>query len=271
MSFPQSEAWLWVERIVGIAAALQTLELLQLKRVWSSTGIWRWKDLEKDYDRVSPWIRNGLRLLLGERGFSMLLHLRWVSALAMVLTPPTLGLHSGELAYLFLSTLLIGVRWRGSFNGGSDSMMLLVLGAAWVARVSGPNSRVAKGALAYVALQLCLSYFIAGVVKLKERDWRSGRALVAFASADYYDVPIRFQNLLRSRSLARVASWGVLAFECLFPLALLNSKLCLGFILGGVVFQGLNVYVFGLNRFLWTWGAAYPALYGWSVNWSGSG
>ena len=150
-------------------------------------------------------------------------------------------------------------------------MTLLVLGASWVARVSGPNSRAATGALAYVALQLCLSYFIAGMVKLKQRDWRSGRALLDFAVADYYDVPVRFQNLLRSRGLSWVASWGVLAFECLFPLALLNPKICLGFIGAGVMFQGLNVYVFGLNRFLWTWGAAYPALYGWSVYWSGRG
>ena len=56
-------------------------------------------------------------------------------------------------------------------------------------------------------------------------------------------------------------AWSVIGFECLFPLAWFDPRLCLLLMAAGAGFHLLNSYVFGLNRFLFAWLAAYPALW----------
>jgi hypothetical protein len=53
----------------------------------------------------------------------------------------------------------------------------------------------------------------------------------------------------------------VIAFECAFPLALIDARLLS---LLGIAFHVVNARVLGLNRFLWAWLAAYPALWFWA-------
>jgi hypothetical protein len=60
--------------------------------------------------------------------------------------------------------------------------------------------------------------------------------------------------------LSQFASWAVMIFECLFPLALVNTQSCLAFMSVAILFHLSNFYLFGLNRFLLSWAAAYPAL-----------
>lgn len=55
-------------------------------------------------------------------------------------------------------------------------MRLLALG---VARFAGVNERLAEGALEYLAIRVCLSYFVAGVMKLSRPERRRGSALLS--------------------------------------------------------------------------------------------
>jgi hypothetical protein len=121
----------------------------------------------------------------------------------------------------------------------------LAVGRTWSARVG----------LGYIAAQLVLSYFLAGLFKLRDPAWRNGTALAQLLSAPQY----------RSRPLAlpfaRWLGYGVIAFECAFPLALIDARLLS---LLGIAFHVVNARVLGLNRFLWAWLAAYPALWFWA-------
>ncbi len=64
--------------------------------------------------------------------------------------------------------------------------------------------------------------------------------------------------------LARGAAWSMLAFELGAPLALVDRRLAIAIMIWGAGFHLVNAVVFGLNRFLWTWLAAYPALLYWA-------
>ncbi|HEX5656879.1 MAG TPA: hypothetical protein VFX59_06775, partial [Polyangiales bacterium] len=95
--------------------------------------------------------------------------------------------------------------------------------------------------------------------KLRERSWRDGSALPSLLAAPQYrDAPLQVP-------LARLAGYAVITFELGFPLALVDARLALGFTAFGTLFHLLNARVLGLNRFLWAWLAAYPALFAWTV------
>ena len=58
----------------------------------------------------------------------------------------------------------------------------------------------------------------------------------------------------------RTASWAVIGFEVLFPLALLNQTLLIAALTCAAAFHIANACLFGLNRFVWFWLAAYPSI-----------
>ena len=249
-----------MQRLVAAAIVLQTLELLAIRSSFREDGVWAWSVLRREYRGWPLFLRLPLDLVLGDRGFLGLLVLRLLSA---VLAP--FWDCAGIWAFQWLSTVLVCMRWRGTFNGGSDYMTLIVLSAVTVgSAVSEAHPRWAMICGGYVAIQVCLSFFVAGMAKLGREEWRSGRALSGFLASNHYGVPVFLQGRIQGRG-AQVASWLMMAFECLFPLALLDPRVCVVMIGLALLFQLVNAFVFGLNRFVWAWGAAYPALYWLSV------
>ena len=49
-------------------------------------------------------------------------------------------------------------------------------------------------------------------------------------------------------------------FELIFPLSFLNSAALILALFIAALFHLANACVFGLNRFFWTWLAAYPSI-----------
>jgi hypothetical protein len=240
----------WTERLLGFALLLQTLELLQLRRTFSDSGVWAFAVLAEEL-QVLP---RPLRWLLPYPAFMGVLALRL--ALAPLLM---LGV-SGLAPLLLLSQLLICARFRGTFNGGSDYMSVVVLlGLTGAACFPGSPS-IVKASLAYICVQLVFSYFIAGSVKLARTEWRSGVALARLLASNRYGTPAWLVRLSQQPALAKVLTWALLAFECGFPAALLGPRVAALFLACGTLFHLGNVVAFGLNRFLFAWLAAYPAL-----------
>ena len=239
-----------VERVIAVAVILQTLELWLVRRVAADDGVWRWPTMRQELPA-----RGLLDLLLGYRGFLVLLAARLAAAVALVFVP-----HLAMLLVLLATSLLVSLRWRGSVNGGSDFMTLVVLSALAVAAAFPTRPMVAVGCLWYIAIQACNSYFLAGLVKLKSAAWRDGRALPAFLAGAVHDPTVLLRALSRPW-LARAAGYFVIALECSFPLALFRPEACAVLVGLALVFHVANVYVFGLNRFLWAWAATYPALF----------
>ena len=156
-------------------------------------------------------------------------------------------------------SLLILHHFQGPYNGGSDRMSLLILWCLLGAHLA-PNSLWAEAAMAYLAVQVTLSYFISGQVKIVNPEWRSGRALQDVFAFSAYPVSEDLRAFSRRSTLLLVGSWAVMGFEVLFPLALLTQPTLIAMLFITASFHVANACLFGLNRFVWAWLASYPSL-----------
>lgn len=256
-----------VAALLALALALSSIELLLVRADFAGDGVFVWAVL-RDGTRALPRpARALLDLLLSDRSFPALLAAQLALALGLPwTTSPLVPL------LLLLTSLLVCLRFRGTYNGGSDAMTVVVVLGLLIARL-GPD--VAKGdastlwqraGLGYIAAQLVLSYFLAGLAKLREPSWRTGTALPRLLAIDAYAVPVSVRRALSGAGLALCASWLVMLFECAFPAALLVGPVgCALLTACAMMFHLVNALTLGLNRFLWAWLAAYPALLFWSA------
>lgn len=176
--------------------------------------------------------------------------------------PPTAG---ALLAILLATSVVTNLRFRGTFNGGSDFMTLVVLTAMLVAALSPAGAhRIQDGSLWYIALHVCASYFVAGWIKILKPHWRSGRALRGFLSTTIYAPSAVWRRLHPSSAAASammlLLAWAVMLWEITFPAALFEPRAAFAALALGVFFHLGNVLFFGLNRFFFAWLAAYPAV-----------
>jgi hypothetical protein len=252
-----AEAVSWMARLAGAATAVAALELLWVRRALADDGVFAWPVLRREFAGAPRVVRVLADVGFGYRGVCAVLAIQLAAGLAL----PWFG-HPAAAWLAFATTLAVAIRFRGSYNGGSDAMLLIVTLAIALARTA-PDTGVARAGLAYAAVQLVLSYFVSGTAKLRDPAWRRGTALPILVALPHYQVSPRAQALLSRPAVSRLAGWAMLAFECSAPLALVNATACAALVIVGAGFHLANAVVFGLDRFLWTWLAAYPALLYW--------
>ncbi len=160
---------------------------------------------------------------------------------------------------LFLIALFQLKRFQGPYNGGSDRMSLLILSCMCLAHLA-PTPYWQEIAMGYLALQLVLSYFISGWVKIVNPEWRSGRALCDVFQFSAYPVSESLRAWHQSPKLLSIASWWVMLFELLFPFSLISSYTLTIALIITASFHFANACFFGLNRFFWIWLSAYPSI-----------
>ncbi len=244
----------WTQRLCALSLVLQSVELLLARQSWFDDGVFSWQILRAEHERLPAPLAWLFAPVMPSVAFGVLLLLRIPLACL-------LGAGAGYAAPLLLfSQLAIGARFRGTYNGGSDYMSVVVLCALSAAWLSAGSPTLVKASLAYACVQLVLSYFIAGVVKLVRAPWRSGAALSTLVQPEHYGTPRWVARALHAPAASRPLSWLLLAFECGFPLALTGPTLALGAMTLGLAFHIANFVVFGLNRFVFAWLAAYPSL-----------
>jgi len=241
------------EILLGWSLLLQSAEYLRL-RALDRVGDWRIQRAEVPNARV----RQGLDWLYQPAPYAGMLWLRAALALALMLGQAGLG----SAVLLFAMALLLLLRWRGAFNGGSDFMTLVGLTGLLLAHVLGLFTNPARAwhvALWYVTVQSLSSYFVSGWVKLMRPEWRTGRAMTVFLDNGVYG-PLSDRSIYRWPRLAMLCSWGFTLWEGLFPIALLDVRLAVVFCAIATVFHFLVFWFFGLNRFFWAWLSTFPAI-----------
>ncbi|OCX61005.1 hypothetical protein BFP70_16205 [Thioclava sp. SK-1] len=150
------------------------------------------------------------------------------------------------------------IRFQGPYNGGSDRMGLLILFCLTTAR--WVPAQYQELALGYIGVQLVISYVWAGWVKLRNPEWRQGRALHDVFLFSAYPVCTNLRGWANHPRLLWAMGWGVMILEFFFPLSLLDQQLMMAALCVAAAFHLSNAIFFGLNRFLWVWLAAYPSL-----------
>lgn len=168
-----------------------------------------------------------------------------------------------EAEWVLLSLLVLGIialyRFDGPYNGGADRMGLLILICLSLAYFL-PSRDMQELAFGYLAIQLLLSYFISGWVKVINPQWRNGQALSDVFLFSAYPVSESLRNWSKASGMLLVMSWSVIIFELLFPLAMMSDITLKIALVIATVFHLSNAFLFGLNRFFWIWLAAYPSI-----------
>ena len=171
-----------------------------------------------------------------------------------------LGLWSqwSALALTILSLFILS-RFKGPYNGGSDRMGLLILCCLTCAHFL-PTQYWKEIAFGYLAVQLTLSYFMSGWVKITNPEWRSGKALEDVFHFSAYPVSETLRKLAQHPKTLFMLSWAVIALELFFPLTLISQTTLILALTATAIFHAANAFLFGLNRFFWVWLAAYPSI-----------
>lgn len=118
------------ELLLGFSLALQCIEYL---RIPALDRVNDWAILRSEIPERPRGVRALLDVLLTARNYRVLIVLRL--ALAIGLMSGGLGL-AGSLL-LFAIALVLLLRWRGAFNGGSDFMTLVGLTGLLIAHLAG--------------------------------------------------------------------------------------------------------------------------------------
>lgn len=218
---------------LAVTILLQSIEFLFLKAQLS---------------RQKIWIPNLVRLLIVAG-----------TLLVTILWKDTSHFYTAAWFSIWILTIWILRKLGGHFNGGSDSMTMVILTSLTLALLI-PIEIVQVGLVWYICIQTLFSYFIAGISKLKEADWRNGLALKKLLLLSNYNVPPVIKSLTRDHYFIKTLSWLVILFELSAPLTLIHPELASAFVLIAVTFHFSNFLILGLNRFVWAWMASYPSL-----------
>lgn len=241
-----------VGRLIGV------LELMLVRGELAHSGFLDWTMIGNlsphTRMRVGSVIRRAFRLI-GPRAFAGVVVVNAVVAAALLVYPS-----SALLIATAVATQLVMIKRHHLTIDGSDQMSLVVLMACLLGRI-GADAVSLRAAVSFLAAELTLSYFVAGVSKATSSYWRSGSALTIIAQTRMYGHPLVARVLRTHPALGRAAGRSVLVWESLFLLTLTAPlPVALAVLAAGVAFHVGCAAVMGLNRFVWAFAASYPAL-----------
>lgn len=179
---------------------------------------------------------------------------------AAALRTPWLGVAAGLAT---LTILVARMLWylRNRYGLDGSDQMILVACTAVAAALLLPDPQARALGLYYLAGQLLLSYAVAGAAKAVSPQWRSGQAIPQITSMLTYGTPRLGAWLSRHRLVGLWLCWAVIVFECgAAVLIVAGTPGAMAIIAGGVLFHASIAAIMGLNGFLWSFAAAYPAL-----------
>lgn len=232
---------------VCLSMLLQSTELLVLCFKGELLNIWSFENLKGDLK---------FKFLFSEASFKVILVIQILTAILGLFFPSFI-----VIAVLFLTHLLTCIRFRGTFNGGSDMMTFVILTGLLISQSSG-NGDAQEIGLVYISIHALYSYFKAGFSKIIRSEWRSGIALPVFVESSLFpDSRQVLGKLFSKRVVAIVSAWFVILFELLVVLLLLWTDLSLPYFVMAILFHAIVFLVFGLNRFFWAWAGAWPSLF----------
>ncbi len=255
MFFDINQALIWTENILALALLVQSTELLRISSYFSFQSIWSLDNLKQDFYPLSILPKSFIHFLFSIVGFRLILISLFVLA--------TYSFFDSSFIIYFLIAIfhiLVNMRFRGNFNGGSDTMTFVIVTGLCIANYSDSET-VKKMGLIYIGIHGLYSYFKAGLAKIRYADWRSGKALSLFLHYGVLNPKSRLIKIVENNSrLQFFLSWGILCFELGIISLVFFPQWTLFYGLLAMIFHLAVFFLFGLNRFFWVWLAAWPGI-----------
>lgn len=247
--------------LASIGVFISSVELLTLKGEFEDGGLFSW-DVLRTVSRATLSVGTGRPRQLISHPFFVpaIIGARALAALVLIFFSNNYALSAACVFLIIAASILMF--WRAPLGlDGSDQMSLIAFVAVAIHKLFPGDVHVAQASLWFVAIQGCLSYFVAGIAKVISPVWRSGEAVRRVLGTRTYGSR-RSASFVSGRDAVCVAlSWLVILFECTFPLALAFGKTGFAvFALLGIFFHITNAVIMGLNTFVWAFVATYPAI-----------
>ncbi|WP_070012848.1 alpha/beta fold hydrolase [Streptomyces abyssalis] len=244
------------ERLTAVTSLTSSLEYITHQRQIRRGGLNDWT-IARGMHASSTRPTRRILDTVGNPRTTRALHIGRIAAAAALLAPGNARWRGAANMFLGLSNAALYPRHRYGTDG-SDQVSSFVQTAAGLARLSRQPA-VQDALLWYVALQANLSYLVSGWVKLLGEPWRDGSALNGIMRTRTYGHEGMWNLTNRYPVPARYLAHGVLALECLFPVAYLKGgALARPVMASAAAFHVANGYFMGLGRFITAFEAMHP-------------
>ncbi len=179
--------------------------------------------------------------------------------LLAALPAPSLSTRAALIA--ILAVIALAIRFRAPIGmDGSDQMSSILFTALALAHFV-PGQHTVDLVLWFITLQTCLAYVTAGSLKAKEQGWRDGSYLARIFTTATYGIPRFGEYLKEHQRLAAVMALTVIGIETLFPLVfVIPQRGALALLAATALFHVGSAAIMGLNTFVWSFLATYPAV-----------
>ena len=179
-------------------------------------------------------------------------------ALTCILGPGS-SLSAVAFAILFIVQVVYMVCFPAIISGADQAHVIVLIALFALAAV--PTRLMASVAIAYLATQLAVVYFSAGLFKSFGSTWRSGEAISSILQTRLFGdsrlAPYAIRYPWATRSLTHLT----MLWECLFPLVfLLPWPWPLVWIVPGLCFHVVTALLMRLNHFPIVFFSFYPSL-----------
>jgi hypothetical protein len=249
--------------LYGISLMVTYTERLAERQMYAGNGLMSWNVLSFDRATSGPLFRTERisQTLFGATGTSAG-HLLGIAGVLLMWSqrPRSYGFTAGLFAIVVSGVL---VQLRSAYAGDGAQQMNLVIGVAlllgfnpWVRPLTGVIC------LFFIAAQSMLSYFVSGFAKLISPIWMKGDALMKIMATTAYGSELGYRLTSFHPPLTRMLCRVTVLLEVAFPLLLFGPKwVVAAFFLWGMGFHVANAVLMGLNTFVWSYLATYPAIY----------
>lgn len=252
-----------VARLTGAGAVILAIECLWCSREFRNGGLLEWSvcsfhKLPRALPQRLGW---AYEPLMRWPGCLVLLVIHGVAGLTLLVYPKSDLARQVTLGVLSVTCLLWQVRSVAHATYGAEEIRTVVTLVLLLHSFGMQSQFVGAAALIFLALVTAMIYFGSGLLKLRQAAWRDGTALTRLLRVSVMGCPAAADLLERFPCAAKMATWGVLLFQLLFPLALSHQGVAIVFVVAGVLMHlGIGA-VMGVNRFVWSMGSLYPAVW----------
>ncbi len=261
-----SQAFNGVLVLITIQAIVTSAEYLSIPDIFEKSGLLSWEINRLGYSKKLLFGKcKSVFVFLENINFKAVLILRIFLALVILILLPTTYPVILPLVFLSIVTLFMTIRSSKS-NNGADQMASIVILSLAIGKLFSTNFSNSI-TLLFIAAQASLAYGTSGFLKLTKAGWRNGSYIIGILKTSTFGNKriLQFIETPRSRSvlLANMVIYGdiILSLTFLFPPQLCAILLCAGVFLH----VGIGI-VMGLNTFIWSFCATYPAIYYISCN-----
>jgi hypothetical protein len=253
----------WTSRLLGLGAVVATVERLWCRGSLRDAGPLAWEICRHNrwFTRLPGWSRGIVEPFMRWPTCLTVTGAHGLAGAGLICVPEAGSFHRGVLLVFLLTEVL----WQ--FRG----MLLTMYGADQVRVAAGHilllHSFAPGSQLASVLCQVMLatlvasSYLGSGLQKRRHQEWRNGTALTVLLQHETFGNAWLLDRLRRHPGLARLATWLMLGFQLTFPLAFADPYVALGYLAFGLSMHIGIAFVMGINGFIWSMAALYPAVY----------